>query len=325
MKVLVTGAAGFIGSHLSKKLEEEGEELVLVDNFERGKQENLDNLGVKTKCQHGDLRSYETANKVTKGIDLVYHLAARIGGMQFLHGTEQKELDALHENLLIDTNLFRACNKNNVKQIIYASSISVYNIDAQYESQHAIFNEESLARMELKPEGGYGWAKYIGEQNLEMMCKTGVNIGILRIFKCYGPGDNISKKSSNVIIAISKRAIDYPKQDFVVWGEGTATRDFFYIDDCVNAFIKTQRYLRNHKKCIVNVGSGNPTSIREITEKIVSISGKDINIRYDRDKPVGPLSRTADITKIKTMLNWTAKTNLNAGLKKTYTWLQKVY
>jgi len=322
MKILITGAAGFIGSHLAKKLEDAGHELILVDDFSRGKEEYLDYLGVKTKCIKADLTDYVNAYIYTQEVNVVFHLAAKIGGMQYLHGTPKKELISLQENMLIDANVFKASIKNKVKKIIYASSVSVYNTNHQYQFPNVSFKEGDLYDMKTDPEDGYGWAKYIGEKQLEWVRDCSVKTGIARIFKCFGPCDSTSKESSNVVISSCKKAINYPKENFVVWGDGSATRDFFFIDDCVDGFLKIEKYLDTNPNITINLGSGKPTSIGDIAKKIIKISGKKIKIEFDKTKPEGPKSRTASISGAKQELNWKPKVSLDDGLKQTYDWVK---
>ncbi|MFW6121003.1 MAG: NAD-dependent epimerase/dehydratase family protein [Petrotogales bacterium] len=323
-RIVVTGAAGFIGSHLSKRLEKNnGSSLTLVDDFSRGKQEYLDYLGVKTKCNYADLRDYETAEKFTKNADIVYHIACRIGGMQFLHGSAKKELKALQDNLAIDSNTFRACVKNKVKKIIYTSSVSVYNTYLQNHSTEAVFSEHDLKKQKLDPEGGYGWAKYMGEKQLEMMAKTGIKVGIARIFKSYGPCDDYSPESGQVVLSLMRKAINYPDEPYVVWGDGQATRCLVYIDDLIDALIKMEGYLQK-KSITVNLGGDIPHKIRELAERIVELSGKKVNIKYDKSKPSGPKSRIPNLDRANEELNWRPSIGLDYGLRKSYDWMKEV-
>ena len=324
MSILVTGAAGFIGSNLAKRIEEDLKtNLVLVDDFSRGKKEYLDYLGVKAKCLTGDLRNYNTAEIMTKNIDTVYHTACRIGGVQYLHGSPEKELLALQDNLAIDNNLFRACVKNKVKKIVYTSSISVYNTKAQ-EKDNAIFSEDSINKMAIDPEGGYGWSKYIAEKQLEMMSKCGIHTGVLRIFKSYGPCDDYSEGSGQVVCSLMRKAVNYPKEPFVVWGDGSVARCLVYIDDLIDAIIKTEKLLGGIDHITMNVGGNRPITIKELAERIVKISGKDIKIQYEKTKPGGPKSRVPDLSLIRKVLGWEPTTGLEEGLTKTYGWMEKV-
>jgi len=325
MTITITGAAGFIGSHLSKKLEDT-DKLILVDDFSRGKKNYLNHLDVKTICHSGDLRDYNTALTFTKNVDTVYHTAFRIGGVQYLHGSIEKELTALQDNLLIDANIFKACKKNKVKKIIYTSSVSVYNTSAQ-KSPKAIFKEKSFYKYPLEPEGGYGWAKYIGEKQLRWSSQLGIKTGILRIFKSYGECDDYSEKSGLVVCSLMRKAINYPNEPFIVWGDGSITRCLLYIDDLTDAILKVSKLLDTNTETnnlIYNVGGNKPISIKELAEKIVNLSGKQIPITYKLSNTNEPKSRIPDLTLIKKDTKWKPKTSLDDGLKKTFDWIKEV-
>lgn len=317
MKTVVTGGAGFIGCHLVKRLLDEGRDVLVVDNFSRGSLENLKDVGANdVKYVKADLRDYSQASASVKDAEIVYHLAAVVGSVEYLHGGEAAELRALQNNLVIDANVFRACIQHNVKKIIYASSVSVYPIDLQ-QKLGVILSEDDLKY--CNPEGGYGWAKLIGEIALSWM--KDIDIGIARIFTAYGPGEPLDE-TAHAVPALIRKAIMYPKEDFVVWGSGEQTRSFLYVSDCVEALLKLEEKASN-PPLIVNVGSDEPTPIRVLAENIVKISGKHIPIKFDPSKPVGPLSRTADITKARKVLGWSNRVSLEEGLKNTYMWAER--
>ncbi|MFC1940771.1 NAD-dependent epimerase/dehydratase family protein, partial [Chloroflexota bacterium] len=161
---MITGGAGFIGSNLTKALLDRGREVVIADNYSRGKRRNLSDLGIQVDCYDVDLSDLTQALKATEGADTVFHFANRVGSVDSLHGNEMVELEVLQNNLLIDTNTFRACIKNGVKRIVYASSVSVYPIHLQTRP-NVVFAEDDcmIPDGESKvlvsnPEGGYGWA-----------------------------------------------------------------------------------------------------------------------------------------------------------------------
>jgi len=317
--IAVIGAAGFIGSHLSKRLEDLGNTLMLTDNFSRGKKEYLDYLNIKNECFNLNMKDYESALIATKHADIVYHCACRIGGMQFLHGSPEKELKALQDNVLIDTNIFKACIENKVKKIIYTSSVSVYNTLRQYGS-NAVFKESDLYKHSFNPEGGYGLSKWLAEQQLDYMTKMGVKVGIARIFKSYGPCDDYSPESGQVVLSLMRKLLT--EEQLVVWGTGNVSRCLVYIDDLIDALIKLANY---NKSLTVNIGGLVPHRIGNLANAIASISGKKIEVKFDESMPEGPKSRIPDLTKAKKELNWKPTTSLNNGLKKCWKWMEQEF
>jgi len=313
-RTLVTGGAGFIGSHLVKRLLDEGRDVVIADDFSRGSMQNLRDLDVNIDCRPMDLRDYETARKAVKGANTVFHLAARVGSVEYLHGSNIAELGALQDNLVIDANVFRACVEEGVDRIVYTSSVSVYPIDLQ-KKYDTVFSEDDLTQ--FNPEGGYGWAKLLGEIQLGWM--DGIRAGIARIFNVYGECAEL-EKGSQVIPALIRKAILYPKEEFVVWGDGRQTRCFLYVGDCVDALMKLEERA-SRPPLVVNVGSDKPVSIRELSRRIVKISRKAVRVQFDPSKPTGPLSRTAEISKAKTILQWQPTIGLNEGLERVYAWV----
>jgi len=316
LKTVVTGGAGFIGSHLVRRLVDEGREIVVADDFSRGNVRNLLDLGVRIECPKIDLRDYGRALGVVEGADVVYHLAARVGSVEYLHGSELAELRALQDNLVTDANVFRACVEAGVKKVVYASSVSVYPIDMQ-QKPGVVLSEDDLGY--FNPEGGYGWAKLLGEIELGWM--GDVDIGIARVFTAYGPCEPLHE-TAHVVPALIRKAIMYPEGEFVVWGSGDQTRPFMYVSDCVEALIRLEEEASN-PPIIVNVGSDEEVPIRTIAEKIVKISGKSVEIRYDLTKPVGPVSRTADVRRARTLLGWRPMVGLDEGLRRTYAWAEE--
>jgi nucleoside-diphosphate-sugar epimerase len=316
VKIAVTGGAGFIGSNLVKKLLDKGHDVVIIDDFSRGNELNLRDLKIDTEIRCIDLRNYELTLQRIKGVDVVFHLAARVGSIDYLHDNNWNELEALQSNLLIDANVFRACLENGVKKLVYASSVAVYPIETQDKSE-VTFSEESLTH--FNPEGGYGWAKLMGEIQLGLM--EGTDIGIARIFNVYGENSALDK-SSHVVTSLIRKAIRYPQEKYIVWGNGQQTRDFLYVSDCVEALTKLSGKLAK-APLIVNIGSDKAIKISMLAEKIARISGKDMEIIYDTTKPMGPLSRTSDNRQARALLDWEPKVSLDEGLKRTYTWEEK--
>jgi nucleoside-diphosphate-sugar epimerase len=316
-KVAITGGAGFIGSNLAKRLIDEGKEVLIIDDLSSGSLQNLAYFGIKEVIK-GDLRDYEFARRSLKGVQTLYHLAADIGNVVYLHGSNLGEFAAMQSNLIIDANVFRSCVENNIKYVIYPSSVSVYSYKKQHAS-NAVFKEED-ADKDVHPEGGYGWVKYMAEKELAL---SSLKFGIARIFHAYGPNINISDTKSQVIASLIKKAIKYPKEDFIVWGDGTQKRCFVYIDDVIDALLKLRTYIEKHDNLTINVGSTHEITVEQLANAIIKLSGKDINIKHDTTKPRGANSRMPNLDKANKVLGWKPTTTLNEGLKRTYEWESK--
>ena len=325
LKTVVTGGAGFIGSNLTRMLLDQGRHVIIADDFSRGSRLNLSDLDIQIDYQKVDLKDYSQALKVTKGADTVFHLASRVGSVDTLHGSEMVELATLQNNLIIDTNTFRACIKNGVKKIVYASSVSVYPIHLQTRP-NAVFTEDDCLTPDgeteipiSNPEGGYGWAKFLGEIQLSWM--KGVKVGIARIFSIYGENGALGDHP-HVVLSLISKAIRYPEEEFIVWGDGKQSRDFLYVKDVCRGLIKLEEKASN-PPIIANLGGDKAVSIEELAEKIVRISEKGMKIKFDTTRPSGPNSRTSNITKARRILDWEPQFSLEEGLKQTYEWALK--
>jgi len=316
VQVAVTGGAGFLGSHVSRMLMDDGNKVKIIDDFSTGTESNLRDVGVNTEIIRGDLRDPRFARDSLRGADAVYHFAAEVGSVQYLHGSAERELYAFQTNLSIDTNVLRACVENNIRTIVYASSVSVYPKHLQMISS-APFKEEDSEKI-VEPEGGYGWSKYVAEKQLEMM--TNANVGVARIFHAYGKNIYLNEAKSQVIGSLMRKAIVYPKEGFEVWGDGTQKRCFVYVDDVCRALKLIHEYVAKDAKLTVNVGSQDEISIEELARKIISLSAKEIPLKFDQSKPTGVLQRIPSLEKIERTLGWKPKTSFDEGLGITYDW-----
>jgi nucleoside-diphosphate-sugar epimerase len=274
------------------------------------------NLGIRDECQKVDLRNCDRWQKLLAGVDTVFHMAARVGSVEYLHGNNMAELLTLQTNLVIDANVSQACLKYDVKKIVYASSISVYPVQTQARP-NAVFAEDDIEP--FNPEGGYGWAKFMGEIGLRWM--KNIEVGIARIFNIYGENAALGE-TAQVIPALITKSLRYPEEKFVVWGDGEQTRDFLYVADCVDALLRLEKKGSN-PPTIVNIGSGEAITVKTIAGKIARLSGKNPKVVYDVTRPVGPVSRTADIGRARTLLGWQPATSLDDGLARTYSWVKR--
>lgn len=318
-RVTVTGGAGFLGSHITKRLMDDGHEVSVIDDFSSGSIQNLVDLGIRQECSRGDLRSYQFAKEALRKAEIVFHFAAEVGSVSYLHGSSERELAALQSNLVIDANVFKACLENGVETVVFASSVSVYPFDEQLGS-HAQFREEDSERR-VNPEGGYGWAKYIAEKQLSLM--PGISYGVARIFHAYGRNIYLKPDRSQVIASLIRKAVRYPNEDFIVWGDGNQRRCFVFVDDVIDAIMRLEKHVRKRGNLTVNVGSTEEITVRDLAELIVLLSKKDIPLKFDDSKPTGALVRMPNLDRIKSVLAWSPTTGLSAGLTETFDWAEE--
>jgi nucleoside-diphosphate-sugar epimerase len=317
-KVAVTGGAGFLGSHIVRHLLRKGHEVSIIDDFSSGSIQNLRDLGVRQKCLVGDLRDYQFARESLRGVETVFHFAAEVGSVAYLHGSNARELAALQSNLVIDSNVFRACLEDGVSSVIYASSVSAYPFDKQLGS-HVRFKEED-AEEKVNPEGGYGWSKYIGERQLAFM--PDIAFGVARIFHAYGKNIYLRPDRSQVIGSLIRKAIRYPKEDFVVWGDGRQRRCFVYVDDTLDALFRLQDYVEKKGNLTVNVGSTEELTVLDLARLVIALSKKKVPMGFDTSKPTGALNRMPDLGRIKKLLGWSPTTCFSEGLAETFEWAE---
>jgi GDP-D-mannose 3', 5'-epimerase len=317
-KVAVTGGAGFLGSHIVRRLVDEGREVSIIDDFSSGSLRNLADVGVRRKCSVGDLRDYRFAKRSLRGAEAVFHFAAEVGSVSYLHGSNARELAAMQSNLMIDANVLKACRENGVRTIIYASSVSVYPFDEQLGS-NTQFREEDSER-KVNPEGGYGWAKYIAEKQRSLM--PDLSYGVARIFHAYGKNIYMKPDRSQVIASLIRKAVRYPTEGFVVWGDGSQRRCFVYIDDALDALMRLEKHVLERGSLTVNVGSTEEITVRELAERIIRLSKKDIPLTFDKSKLTGALNRMPNLDRAKRVLGWSPTTSFSKGLKETFDWAE---
>lgn len=325
-KVLVTGGAGQIGSHLVAALVQAGAEVSVADNLWRGKKSNLMPDGkavidLDRQFHEVDLCDPEACEQVTRGCDLVYHLADVVAGINYVFGNQ---FSLFNSNLRIDSNMLRAAIANKVPDYVYVGTACSYPAsrsvsDAQ--GRTPIFQEDDVYPAE--PESSYGWSKLMGEYQAALAMKENLlNVGLLRFHNVYGPHCEMSPEKSQVIPSLIRKAEQYPAERYVVWGSGRQRRAFVYVADVVDALLRVAE--RGLNQGVIQIGPDYSTSIRELAEAVVQISGKAIEIEYDPSKREGDGDRAADYTRARTLLGWEPTTSLQQGLTLTYDWCRQV-
>jgi len=313
-RILVTGGAGFIGSHLVKKLLDLESEVYVADNFSRGKRKNLEPFIDRLHLYTVDLTKLENCLSVTKGIDYVFHLAASVGGILYI---VKENVDGLVPSVLMNTHMLEAARTNDVERFLFTSSACVYS---EKKSKLNIFREKDANP--ANPLTTYGWAKIIGE----IACKAyyldyRIKSSVVRIFSAYGENENLDPRWSHVIPSLLRKAILYPKEQFTIFGNGQQQRAFLYVQDCVEGLILSMEKITDAEP--INLGSEEVIAISELAKKIINISDKHIQVRYNLSGPQGTHRYCADTTKMKKILKWSPETSLDDGLKRTYEWARR--
>lgn len=316
-KVCVTGGASFIGSHLCERLEEEGCEVIAIDNLSSGKKENLS--GTKTKLVVGDIRDIEATRRAIRGADTMFHLAAQHGGRGYI----DTHPVACSQNMAIDASAYEAAAKEGVQTVVFASSACVYPQDLQsYDAPDGYLLKEDEAnpreRGKAFPDGEYGWAKLMGELQLSAYVKEGQFQGAsCRLFTVYGPREN----ETHAIIALICKAL-LKLDPFPIWGTGKETRNFTYVTDTVEGMVHAARTIKDGTA--INVGSSTHYYLQDVAREIFKmISWEPGKIIYQSDKPVGVAKRAASTKKLKEITGWEPGVSLKNGLAKTLGWYQK--
>ncbi|MFA5393585.1 MAG: NAD-dependent epimerase/dehydratase family protein [Candidatus Ratteibacteria bacterium] len=320
-KVLVTGGAGFIGSSLVKRLVIEGANVRVIDNLWRGSLDNLAAtdgahvINLKRSFYTADLTEYNKCVEFIHDVDWVYHLADAVGGVQFVFNNEAF---VFRQNILINTNVLSACVANGIPNYVYVGTACSYPKHLQMTPGIVSLREEQTYPAE--PESSYGWSKLMGEYEAELSQKSGkINVGLLRLHNVYGPGATFEDDNAQVLPSLIRKAIRFPEEPFIVWGSGNQYRDFVYIDDIVEALMLVAQSGIN--KGLIQIGSEQATTIKELAQLITRISGKSINATFDNSKPEGDRGRIAVCDKARDILGWKATVTLEEGLGQTYRWI----
>ena len=297
--VLVTGGTGLIGRQVVD---------ILCDADAKVRIISLDKIRVNDKAEHiyGDLTDFAFCKKVTKNSNFVFHLAGIKGSIDV---TKSKPSSFFVPLLMMNTNLLEACRLNKVKKVVYTSSIGAY-------SNAEIFREAENTNgppMDMFP----GWAKRMAELQIQAY-KIQYNLdnfSVVRPCNIYGPGDNFDPDNAMVIPSLMYRI--YNKENPVmVWGDGTAIRDFAYSRDIAEGVILALYH--GTKSSFINLGSGKGYSIRELVETLNSFI--DFNYEFDTSKSSGFPKRIMDISLAKTVIGYNPTTTLLNGLKETWSW-----
>ncbi len=308
MKILVTGGAGFIGSHLAERLLQDGHFVKVLDNFDdyyspELKQENL------KKCLEnpdfelvtGDVRDKETVQKAMGGVDSVVHEAAQAG----VRVSVEKPEKTVSVNMDGMLNVLVAARDAGVKKFVFVSSSSVYG-----KTRYLPYDEKHPT----EPISPYGVTKVAGEQMCRVFSELyGMEIPMLRYFTVYGP----RVRPDLAINKFFRRAMKNEKIE--IYGDGSKTRDFTYVGDIVEGTVLA---LEKGKTGPYNLGGGNRVSVKELAEKIIRIAGSSSEIVYTGDQAGDVIDTLSDASKAREELGWEPKMKIDEGLRNYYEWVK---
>lgn len=313
-RVLVTGGAGFIGSHVVEGLVARGARVTVLDNFQNSKKKNLTAVIRKIRLVQGNCASMQDARRACRNQDIVMNLAARVGGIEY-NRTHQATM--LRDNLNIASTMIEAARLEKVKRFLVVSSACVYPRACKVPTPE----REGFVDEPEPTNGGYGWAKRMAELLGKYYAEQfSMNIAIVRPYNCYGPRDHFDPDVSHVIPALIKRVFD-GENPIRVWGSGKQTRAFLYVEDLADGMISAiERYPVPDP---VNLGTDEEITIAHLIKTILKLSHVRADIVFDRTKPDGSPRRNSDNKKAIEKIGFTAKITLEEGLKKTIDWYIK--
>lgn len=311
-KAIVCGAGGFIGSHLVKALKKEGFWVRGVDlKYPEFAPTAADDFVI------ADLRDPVNCRYVIdQPFDEVYQLAADMGGAGFVF-TGENDADIMHNSALINLNILEACHRRNLKRIFYSSSACMYPEHNQMDPDNPMTAEDSA--YPANPDSEYGWEKLFSERlYLAFGRNHGMDVRVARYHNIFGPEGTWRDGREKAPAALCRKIAETPDGgEIELWGDGTQTRSFLYVDECVAG---SMRLMRSDWTGPVNIGSEEMVSINSLAEMIMGIAGKRVSIRHVPG-PLGVRGRNSDNRLIREKLGWEPSESLHDGLSKTYPWI----
>lgn len=314
VQALVCGAGGFIGSHLVKRLKADGFWVRGVDvKFPDFSETAADDFVI------GDLRDPDfCASIVDRRFDETYQLAADMGGAGYIF-TGENDANVMHNSATINLNMLEACRRRRVPRIFYSSSACIYPARNQEDPDNPNCSEDSA--YPAAPDSEYGWEKLFSERlYFAYQRNHGIEARVARYHNIFGPeGTWTGGKEKAPAAMCRKVAMARPDGEIEIWGDGSQTRSFLYIEECVEA---TTRLMRSKFSGPVNIGSEEMISINNLARMVMQIAGKPLRIN-NIPGPTGVRGRNSDNRLINAKLSWAPSQPLQAGITKTYRWIEQ--
>jgi len=313
LKVLVTGAGGFIGSHIAKRLKDEGHHVTGADWKTN---EYFKDSEFCHEFHTVDLRKPENCEKICDGIDWVFNLAADMGGMGFIQSNNGL---ILYNNTMISFNMIHAAVNKKVKRFFYSSSACIYPENKQLDPNVTALKEEDA--WPAMPQDAYGLEKLVTEE----LCRhfghdfPELKFRVARFHNIYGPQGTWKGGREKAPAAFCRKVLTSDKE-FEMWGDGKQTRSFCHIDDCVEGVL---RLMYSDYSKPINIGSDELVSMNDMAKMIMEFEGKHLTLRHIPG-PEGVRGRNSDNALIKQVLNWAPGISLRDGMKTVYEWLKPI-
>jgi nucleoside-diphosphate-sugar epimerase len=311
-KVLVTGGASFIGSHLVDALLDRGASVRVVDNLSSGRLENIrQHVDAGTvEFTRADLNDPAVAERAVEGMHLVFHLAADHGGRGYvdLHQV------ACATNLVLDGLVFKACRDAGVEKVVYASSGCVYPNHLQTNPDEVLYLTEDMVGPPYDADNMYGWAKLMAEMTLRAYYEeTGMKAACCRYFTVYGDRGH----ENHAVIAMIARAF-VRQSPYVVWGTGEQVRNWTHVSDIVSGTIRAAEKIDDGSA--VNLGTMERTRVIDCAREVLRYTKHDAEIELHPEMPTGPLNRVAENSLARMLMGWEPQVKFMDGLHRTIDW-----
>ena len=304
-RALVTGGAGFIGSHIVDALVSDGCQVTVLDNLSTGSDQNLFDVMDRITFYKGDIRDQQMLEKAAQDCNVIFHLAAVVSVPQ----TIEDPVESASINEMGTLYVLETARKKNIRRVIFSSSCAVYGDEPQLPKNEG---------MPIKPSSPYAVQKRTAEHYMRLGCELyGLETVSLRYFNVYGPRQDPSSPYSGVISIFMNQAVG--KQSPVIFGDGNQSRDFIYVTDVVTANLLAARSASANGE-IINIGTGSSVQINQLWDMICTLAGSTIKPRYQPARPGDIYASVASIEHAEKKLGFKVDYPFEKGLALTYQW-----